>query len=141
MDRVENANEGDSSPDTVIARSSSEEDGREKPRASSTSGEYVTVGNSSSSLDTLTSGSGGGDGAATAHPSGVTNADDARKRSRLVGALRSGLREGGSIFGIKRRVRANETKTSRAPEAHPEQDDRGFLPIAFLRPLSAYTSR
>ncbi|XP_035727987.1 uncharacterized protein LOC118444134 isoform X6 [Vespa mandarinia] len=44
-------NEGGSSPDTVLARSSSDEDRQRNPE--STSGEYITVAGSSSSLDTL----------------------------------------------------------------------------------------
>ncbi|XP_020287466.1 ras and EF-hand domain-containing protein homolog isoform X2 [Pseudomyrmex gracilis] len=73
MDRNEDTNEGGSSPDTIIARSSSEEE-KQKPSTASTSGEYVTVGDSSSSLDTLTSGSGG-----VAILSSSANTDD-RKR-------------------------------------------------------------
>lgn len=52
MDRSESANEASSSPDTVIGRSSSEDDQKRNP--GSASAEYVTVNDSSSSLDTLT---------------------------------------------------------------------------------------
>lgn len=109
MDRNESTNEGSSSPDTVIARSSSEEE-KQKPQAS-TSREYITVGGSSSSLDTLTSGG-------IAILSSSVNTDD-RKRGKF-GAFKSSLREGG-IFKIKKRPRPSETD---AP-ADPEQDDKG----------------
>lgn len=113
MDRRENTNEGGSSSDTVIARSSSEEE-KQKSQAG-TSGEYITVGDSSSSLDTLTSGSGG-----IAILSTSVNTDD-RKRGKF-GAFKSSLREGG-LFKIKKRLRQSETDAS--VEANPEQDDKG----------------
>ncbi|EFN81648.1 Ras-related protein Rab-32 [Harpegnathos saltator] len=112
MDRSESTNEGGSSLDTVVARSSSEEE-KQKPQAS-TSGEYITVGDSSSSLDTLTSGSGG-----LATLSTGVNTDD-RKRGKFD-AFKSSLRESG-IFKIKKRLRPSETDAS--AEADPEQDDK-----------------
>lgn len=54
MERTTRANEGGTSPDAAIGRSSSEEE--RNRQAMSTSGEYVTtVGGSSSSLDTVVS--------------------------------------------------------------------------------------
>lgn len=97
MDRNESTNEGGSSPDTVIARSSSEEEKR-KSIVASTSGEYITVGDSSSSLDTLTSGS-------VAILSSSANAED-RKRSKF-GAFKSSFREG-SLFKIKKKTRGTD---------------------------------
>lgn len=94
MDRSESTNEqGGSSLDTLIARSSSEEEKR-KSIVASTSGEYITVGDSSSSLDTLTSGS-------------VTilssNTDD-RKKGKFD-AFKSSFREG-NLFKIKKKARS-----------------------------------
>ncbi|XP_077257934.1 RAS oncogene family member Rab32 isoform X3 [Temnothorax americanus] len=109
MDRNENTNEGGSSPDTVIARSSSEEEKR-KSVVASTSGEYITVGDSSSSLDTLTGGS-------VATLSSSANADD-RKKGKF-GAFKSSLREG-NLFKIKKKTR--ETDVSSSFEA--EQRDK-----------------
>jgi len=111
MDRNESTNEGGSSPDTVIARSSSEEE-KQKLTAGSTSGEYVTVGDSSSSLDTLTSGSGG-----VAIPSAGT-ADD-KKRGKF-GAFKSSLRESG-LFKIKKKPRESDVSV----DAEDEKDDKG----------------
>ncbi|XP_067217269.1 uncharacterized protein Rab32 isoform X2 [Linepithema humile] len=106
MDRNESTNEGGSSPDTVIARSSSEEE-KQKPIAGSTSGEYVTVGDSSSSLDTLTSGSGS-----------VAIRTDDKKRGKF-GAFKSSLREGG-LFKIKKKLRESDVSV----DADAEQDDK-----------------
>ncbi|XP_011639656.1 uncharacterized protein LOC105428830 isoform X1 [Pogonomyrmex barbatus] len=109
MDRsIESTNEGGSSPDTLIARSSSEEEKR-KSVVASISGEYVTaLGDSSSSLDTLTGGS-------VAALSSSVNADD-RKRGKF-GAFKSSFREG-SLFKIKKKSRG----TGLSLEA--EQDDK-----------------
>ncbi|XP_071566890.1 uncharacterized protein Rab32 isoform X5 [Temnothorax nylanderi] len=111
MDRNENTNEGGSSPDTVIARSSSEEEKR-KSVVASTSGEYITVGDSSSSLDTLTSGS-------VATLSSSANADD-RKKGKF-GAFKSSLREG-NLFKIKKKTR--ETERVKSPSFEAEQRDK-----------------
>ncbi|RLU21054.1 hypothetical protein DMN91_007670 [Ooceraea biroi] len=116
MNRNESTNERGSSPDTVIARSSSEEEKR-KPAAADTSGDYftgnyVTVGDSSSSLDTLTSGSGG-----VGILSSSISTDD-RKRGKF-GAFKSSFREGG-IFKIKKKARETDTYV----EADAEQDDK-----------------
>lgn len=108
MDRNESTNEGGSSPDTVIARSSSEEEKKQKPIAGSTSGEYITVGDSSSSLDTLTSGSGG-----VAIPSVGT---DEKKKGKF-GAFKSSLRESG-LFKIKKKLRESDVSVG------AEQDDK-----------------
>lgn len=109
MDRNESTNEAGSSPDTVIARSSSEEETR-KPAATGTSGDRV-VDDSTSSLDTLISGSGG-----VGILSSSVSADD-RRRGKF-GAFKSSFREGG-IFKIKKKPR--ETDTS----VEVEQDDKG----------------
>ncbi|XP_017753894.1 PREDICTED: uncharacterized protein LOC108546361 isoform X1 [Eufriesea mexicana] len=109
MDRNESANEGGSSPDTVIARSSSEE---ERNRfACSTSGEYVTVGDSSSSLDTVTNAA-GTTGVAATDPSAVED----KKRGRF-GALKSSFRKEGGLFKIRRKDRQPGE-----PAAEPEPD-------------------
>ncbi|XP_076631588.1 RAS oncogene family member Rab32 isoform X1 [Colletes latitarsis] len=122
MDRNESANEGGSSPDTVIGRSSSEED--RNRHGCTTSGEYATVGGSSSSLDTLTG--------ATAAPTG----NDDKKRGRF-GALKSSFRKEGGLFKIKKKTRSvdeafveqepdvdeKETARKRSPEA--EDDAKG----------------
>ncbi|XP_070153154.1 uncharacterized protein Rab32 isoform X2 [Polyergus mexicanus] len=96
-----------SSTDTVIARFSSDEE-KQKPSATGTSGEYVTAGDSNSSLDTLTSSSG-------ATPfSNIISADDGNKGK--FGTFKSSFREG-RIFKMKKKSR----------ETGPEQDDRTFL--------------
>lgn len=108
MDRNESANEGGSSPDTVVGRSSSEE---ERNRyAASTSGEYVTVGDSSSSLDTLTS-------------TGATGVVEDKKRGRF-GALKSSFRKEGGLFKIKKKTRSIEE-----PLVEPklDADEKGSL--------------
>ncbi|XP_011699021.1 PREDICTED: ras and EF-hand domain-containing protein homolog isoform X1 [Wasmannia auropunctata] len=111
MDRNESGtNEGGSSPDTVIACSSSEEE-KQKSIVASTSGEYITVGDSSSSLDTLTSGS-------VAILSSSGNADD-RKRSKF-GALKSSFREG-SLFKIKKKNRGTDVSSSLEAEQHDKE--------------------
>lgn len=109
MNRNESTNEGGSSPDTIIACSSSEEE-KQKPSTASTSGEYITVGDSSSSLDTLTGGSGG-----VAILSSSVNTDD-RKRGKF-GALKSSFRESG-LFKIRKKSREV------SGEADAEQDDK-----------------
>lgn len=109
MNRNESTNEGGSSPDTVIARSSSEEE-RQKPTATVAcgdyTGDYIAMGDSSSSLDTLTSSSGG------IFSSSVT---DDRKKSKF-GAFKSSFREGG-IFKIKKKPRETSIEA--------EQNDKG----------------
>jgi len=107
MDRNESTNEGDSSPDTVIVCSSSEEE-KQKSVLASTSGEYITVGDSSSSLDTLTSSS-------VAILSSSVNADD-RKRSKF-NAFKSSFREG-SLFKIKKKTRGTDVSSSFEAEQH-----------------------
>lgn len=107
MDRNESMNEGGSSPDTMIARSSSEEEKRKSIMAS-TSGEYITVGDSSSSLDTLTSGS-------VAILSSSVNADD-RKRGKF-GAFKSSFRES-SLFKIKKKTHGTDVSSSFEAEHH-----------------------
>ncbi|XP_076678308.1 RAS oncogene family member Rab32 isoform X1 [Andrena cerasifolii] len=103
MDRNESANEGGSSPDTVVGRSSSEE---ERNRyAGSTSGEYVTVGDSSSSLDTLTSA--GATGVVTQDAAATTEVVEDKKRGRF-GALKSSFRKEGGLFKIKKKTRSIE---------------------------------
>lgn len=105
MDRNESTNEGGSSPDTVIARSSSEEEKR-KSIVASTSGEYITIGDSSSSLDTLTSGS---------VLSSSANADD-RKKGKF-GAFRNSFRES-NLFKIKKKTRGTSVSSSFEAEHH-----------------------
>lgn len=107
----ESANEGGSSPDTVIARFSSDEE-KQKPAVAGTSGEYVTAGDSNSSLETLTSSS----GVATSNVSA-----EERKKSKF-GAFKSSFREGG-IFKIKKKSR----ETDPSCEADTEQDDKSSL--------------
>ncbi|XP_018357218.1 PREDICTED: ras and EF-hand domain-containing protein homolog isoform X1 [Trachymyrmex septentrionalis] len=103
MDRNESANEGGSSPDTVVAFSSEEEEEeKQKSTVASTSGEYITVGDSSSSLDTLTSGS-------VAILSSSGNAND-RKRSKFD-AFKSSFREG-RLFKIKKKARGIDAVSS-----------------------------
>lgn len=116
MDRDERVIEDSSSPDTLTARSSSEEE-KQKPQAGSTSGEYATAANSSSSLDTLISDS--IDGIAI-FSSGINT--DGRKRGKF-GAFKSSFRKSG-IFKIKKRACTNESESAFA-EADPEQDDKG----------------
>lgn len=111
MDRNESTNKSGSSPDTVIARSSSEEEKR-KSIVASTSGEYITVGDSSSSLDTLTSGS-------VATLSSSANADD-RKKGKF-GAFKSSFREG-NLFKIKKKTRGTDVSSSFETEQH----DKGY---------------
>jgi len=106
MDR----NQGGSSPDTVIARSSSEEEKRRSSADYVTSGNYVTVGDSSSSLDTLTSGSGG---------VGILSSSVDDRRKGKFDAFRSSFREGG-IFKIKRKSRGIDASVEDV-----EQDDKG----------------
>ncbi|XP_050483376.1 EF-hand calcium-binding domain-containing protein 4B isoform X1 [Bombus huntii] len=128
MDRNESANEGGSSPDTVIARSSSEE---ERNRfACSTSGEYVTVGDSSSSVDTVTS-----VGTTTNVATGDPPATDDKKKGRF-GALKSSFRKEGGLFKIRRKNRqldesaaepeldVEEKETGRKRSSVEEEDDR-----------------
>jgi len=107
MDRNESTNEGGSSPDTVVAFSSEEEE-KQKSIVASTSGEYITVGDSSSSLDTLTSGS-------VAILSSSANAND-RKRSKFD-AFKSSFREG-SLFKIKKKTRGIDVSSSFETEQH-----------------------
>ncbi|CAK9795607.1 Ras-related protein Rab-32 [Anthophora plagiata] len=131
MDRNESANEGGSSPDTVIARSSSEE---ERNRyACSTSGEYVTVGDSSSSLDTLTGGT-----VVSGVVSVETQATEDKKRGRF-GALKSSFRKEGGLFKIRRKnrqleepaaehepdVEEKEAGRKRSPEEEEDRKDSG----------------
>lgn len=113
MAHKESTNEGGSSPDTVIARFSSDEE-KQKPTAT-TSGEYVTAGDSNSSLDTLTSSSGG---VATLFSNIST---DDRKKGKF-GAFKSSFRESG-IFKIKKKSR----ETDPSYEANTEQDDKASL--------------
>ncbi|KAG7200577.1 hypothetical protein KM043_001138 [Ampulex compressa] len=109
MDRSESANEGGSSPDTVVARSSSEED--RKRTGCTTSGEYVTVGDSSSSLDALQS-------------------REEKKRAgggRFV-ALRNSFRKEGGLFKIKRKIRTLEgeeglEEDEKESERKPQQEE------------------
>ncbi|XP_012533863.1 ras and EF-hand domain-containing protein homolog isoform X2 [Monomorium pharaonis] len=110
MDRNESTNEGGSSPDTVVARSSSEEEKR-KSTVASTSGEYISVDDSSSSLDTLTSGS-------VAILSSNVCADE-RKRGKF-GAFRSSFREG-SLFKIKKKARGTDVSSSFEAEQHDKE--------------------
>ncbi|XP_018363221.1 PREDICTED: ras and EF-hand domain-containing protein homolog isoform X1 [Trachymyrmex cornetzi] len=112
MDRNESTNEGGSSPDTVVAFSSEEEEQQQqKSIVASTSGEYITVGDSSSSLDTLTSGS-------VAILSSNANAND-RKRSKF-GAFKSSFREG-SLFKIKKKTRGIDVSSSFETEQHDKE--------------------
>lgn len=111
MDRNESTNEDGSSPDTVIACSSSEEE-KQKSIVASTSGEYITVGDSSSSLDTLTSASGS---VAILSSSANANAND-RKRSKF-NAFKSSFREG-SLFKIKKKTRGIDVSSSFEAEQH-----------------------
>ncbi|XP_029047658.2 EF-hand calcium-binding domain-containing protein 4B isoform X1 [Osmia bicornis bicornis] len=122
MDRNESANEGGSSPDTVIARSSDgeeeEEEEEEEDRGKygcSTSGEYVTVGDSSSSLDTLTSSGATG----TAPSAGTTTVED-KKRGRF-GALKSSFRKEGGLFKIRKKNRSNDETVA---ELEPDVDEK-----------------
>ncbi|XP_011050782.1 PREDICTED: ras and EF-hand domain-containing protein homolog isoform X1 [Acromyrmex echinatior] len=110
MDRNESTNEGGSSPDTVVAFSSEEEE-KQKSIVASTSGEYITVGDSSSSLDTLTSGS-------VAILSSSANAND-RKRSKFD-AFKSSFREG-SLFKIKKKTRGIDVSSSFETEQHDKE--------------------
>lgn len=111
MNCNEGTNEGGSSPDTVIARSSSEEE-KQKSIAASTSGEYITVNDSSSSLDTVTSGSVG--------ILSLTGNTDDRKKSKL-GAFKSSFREG-NLFKIKKKKRDANVSSSFEAEHH----DKGY---------------
>ncbi|KAG5328001.1 RAB32 protein, partial [Acromyrmex charruanus] len=110
MDRNESTNEGGSSPDTMVAFSSEEEE-KQKSIVASTSGEYITVGDSSSSLDTLASGS-------VAILSSSANAND-RKRSKF-GAFKSSFREG-SLFKIKKKTRGIDVSSSFETEQHDKE--------------------
>ncbi|CAL7937742.1 unnamed protein product [Xylocopa violacea] len=112
MDRNESANEGGSSPDTVIARSSSEED-RNK-HACTTSGEYVTVGDSSSSLDTVTNA--GAIAAASNEPPGTED----KKRGRF-GALANSFRKEGGLFNIRKK---NRHLDEHGAEAEPDVEEK-----------------
>ncbi|XP_061941426.1 ras and EF-hand domain-containing protein homolog isoform X2 [Apis cerana] len=113
MDRNESANEGGSSPDTVIARSSSEE---ERNRlACSTSGEYVTVGDSSSSLDTVTS-----VGTTTVSTTTDATGTEDKKRGRF-GALKSSFRKEGGLFKIKKK---NRQLDEPAAELQPDVEEK-----------------
>ncbi|XP_018400971.1 PREDICTED: uncharacterized protein LOC108778326 isoform X1 [Cyphomyrmex costatus] len=118
MDRNESTNEGGSSPDKVIAYSSEEEEKKQKSIVASTSGEYITVGDSSSSLDTLTSGS-------VTILSSSANAND-RKRSKFD-AFKSSFREG-SLFKIKKKTRGIDVSSFEAEqhdkEASQQQSQR-----------------
>lgn len=123
MDRNESANEGGSSPDTVIARSSSEE---ERNRfACSTSGEYVTVGDSSSSVDTVTS-----VGTTTDVATGDPPAADDKKKGRF-GALKSSFRKEGGLFKIRRK---NRQLDESAAEPELDVEEKGLS--IWLVPLS-----
>ncbi|XP_078032499.1 RAS oncogene family member Rab32 isoform X2 [Augochlora pura] len=106
MDRKESANEGGSSPDTVIGRSSSEEE--RNRHGATTSGEYVTVGDSSSSLDTLTS--------------GTANPPEDKKRSRF-GALKSSFRKEGGLFKIKKKSKSGEDAATPTDPDAEEKDN------------------
>ncbi|KAK1120029.1 hypothetical protein K0M31_012759 [Melipona bicolor] len=118
MDRNESANEGGSSPDTVIARSSSEE---ERNRfACSTSGEYVTtVGDSSSSLDTVTS-AGTTTNVGANDPPGADN----KKKGRF-GSLKSSFRKEGGLFKIRRKNRQLDEPAAAEPEPDVEEKETG----------------
>lgn len=114
MDRNESANEGGSSPDTVIARSSSEE---ERNRlACNTSGEYVTVGDSSSSLDTVTS-----VGTTTISTTTDATGTEDKKRGRF-GALKNSFRKEGGLFKIKKKSRQLDEP---AAEPQPDVEEKG----------------
>ncbi|XP_043790892.1 EF-hand calcium-binding domain-containing protein 4B-like [Apis laboriosa] len=122
MDRNESANEGGSSPDTVIARSSSEE---ERNRlACSTSGEYVTVGDSSSSLDTVTS-----VGTTTISTTTDATGTEDKKRGRF-GALKSSFRKEGGLFKIKKKSRQlDEPAAEPQPDVEEKETDRKQSPV------------
>ncbi|KAG6795260.1 ras and EF-hand domain-containing protein isoform X1 [Apis mellifera caucasica] len=122
MDRNESANEGGSSPDTVIARSSSEE---ERNRlACSTSGEYVTVGDSSSSLDTVTS-----VGTTTVSTTTDATGTEDKKRGRF-GALKSSFRKEGGLFKIKKKSRQlDEPAAELQPDVEEKETDRKQSPV------------
>lgn len=107
MDRNKSTNDGGSSPDTMIARSSSEEEKR-KSIVASTSGEYITMGDSSSSLDTLTSGS-------VATLSASVNTDD-RKRGKFD-AFKNSFREG-NLFKIKKKTRGTDISSHFEAKQH-----------------------
>ena len=125
MDRNESANEGGSSPDTVIARSSSEE---ERNRfACSTSGEYVTVGDSSSSVDTVTS-----VGTTTNVATGDPPAADDKKKGRF-GVLKSSFRKEGGLFKIRRK---NRQLDESAAEPELDVEEKGLF--IWLVPLSLW---
>ncbi|XP_076759208.1 RAS oncogene family member Rab32 isoform X2 [Xylocopa sonorina] len=113
MDRNESANEGGSSPDTVIAQSSSEEDHRNR-QACTTSGEYVTVGDSSSSLDTVANA--GAIVAASNEPSAIED----KKRGRF-GALADSFRKEGGLFNIRKKNRQSE---EHSVEAEPDAEEK-----------------
>lgn len=127
MDRNESANEGGSSPDTVIARSSSEE---ERNRfACSTSGEYVTVGDSSSSVDTVTS-----VGTTTNVATGDPPAADDKKKGRF-GALKSSFRKEGGLFKIRRKNRQLD-ESAAEPELDVEEKGLFIWLVPFSLSLS-----
>ncbi|XP_011166200.1 uncharacterized protein LOC105200376 isoform X1 [Solenopsis invicta] len=110
MDRNKSTNDGGSSPDTMIARSSSEEEKR-KSIVASTSGEYITMGDSSSSLDTLTSGS-------VATLSASVNTDD-RKRGKFD-AFKNSFREG-NLFKIKKKTRGTDISSHFEAKQHDKE--------------------
>lgn len=121
MDRNESANEGGSSPDTVVGRSSSEED--RNRYACSTSGEYVTVGDSSSSLDTLTN------VGAAAPPVQEPSVAEDKKRGRF-GALKNSFRKEGGLFKIKKKNRSIEETFA---ETEPDADEKGSFTVVGWR--------
>ncbi|XP_046424009.1 uncharacterized protein LOC124181457 isoform X2 [Neodiprion fabricii] len=89
MDHGDSANEGESSVDTVIARSSlEEEDPKEEPERASTD-RVAVAGESNSSLDTVAS-------------------KDEKKRGRF-GALKKSFRKDGGLFKIKKKSPGDRT--------------------------------
>ncbi|KAI4498405.1 hypothetical protein M0802_006584 [Mischocyttarus mexicanus] len=117
-------NEAGSSPDTVLARSSSDEDRRRNPE--STSGEYVTVAESSSSLDTLA-----GQSCttktiiSTGTKSSTLNINEEKKKKGRFGILKSSFKKDATgLFKMKKKNRSMEgTTTDGSIEIDPDPEE------------------
>lgn len=126
MDK-DSGNEG-SSPDTVIARSSYEDD--QKSQEINTSGEYVTVAESSStSLDPIISdvAESGLSVGSSGIGSAVVGVVEEKKKGRFE-TLKSTFRKDGGIFKIKKK-KSFESEPSIEVDMDENESTKGLLAI------------
>ncbi|XP_043486153.1 EF-hand calcium-binding domain-containing protein 4B isoform X1 [Polistes fuscatus] len=118
-------NEAGSSPDTVLARSSSDEDKRRNPE--STSGEYITVAESSSSLDTL-AGQSCTAKTTTVSTTGTTSStltNEEKKKKGRFGILKSSFKKDATgLFKMRKKNRGMEGTADGSIEqdSNPEEE-------------------